>query len=128
MRPVLQFHHARVGIAMALLLTTLSTQNSWAANIEAVMTPKLILFQSESGGQVVAELDPSTLQFPIEILKVSKKNTYRVTIGDVTGYVVPRHVKTDMNHTALTTCGKVVASREVAASRGIGDGCKKKGD
>ena len=94
--------------------------------IKRATTPLVDLYESADAMTPVREIPKAEFPTGIEVDEVSPNGRFLVTIGEEKLWILPSQVRTDRKHYLSANCGVVVQDHsEVAARRGLGEGCKK---
>lgn len=93
--------------------------------ITEILTPVLRIWKTPQAAQVAADIQLGMLPAQIPVEKVTPNRMLQVSVGGVSGYVLPFHVRTNEVVEVTVRCDSTTGAESFAGTRGIGEGCEK---
>lgn len=113
----------RLLLLVPVLLFASTAAQAEALKITAVRAPVLMIWADTEGSALVEEVPADDVELPVPVQSVSKNLMLKATVDGKTGWIFGHHVKTNKKPELSAGCDENLASQDVGATRGLGEGC-----
>ena len=100
-----------------------ATAHAEALKITASRAPVLMIWADTEGTALVKEIPAGQVALPVAVESVSKNLMLKATVDGRTGWIFGHHVKTNKKPELSAGCDETLASQDLGATRGLGEGC-----